>query len=77
MRDDEEDYSKKVPYGFEDLFPECFEKEPAIENNLQNKARSQSVNPFLNINTPAVKDDIKSNKKSKKKRVFRLKQLHI
>ena len=50
MRDDEEDYSKKVPYGFEDLFPECFENEPAIENNLQNKARSQSVNPFLNIN---------------------------
>ena len=46
MRDDEDDYSKKVPYGFEDLFPECFENEPAIENNLQNKARSQSVNPL-------------------------------
>ena len=75
MRDDEEDYSKKVPYGFEDLFPECFENEPAIENNLQNKARSQSVNPFLNINTPAVKDDIKSNKKSKKKESIQVKAI--
>ena len=75
MRDDEEDYSKKVPYGFEDLFPECFENEPAIENNLQNKARSQSVNPFLNINTPAVKDDVKSNKKSKKKESIQVKAI--